>query len=159
MGIIAVAAADARSTRSPSHPTILNAAIMAGVISAVMGAFPHAARAQLPTINIQETCRAASRVMISLMGGSSGQNDFEICLDGENKARQQILKDWSTFQPADRAGCIQANVYLPSYVEWLTCFEMNKVVREARRQGRAMTSITNPDGSVTLPRVRSGRPY
>ena len=30
----------------------------------------------------------------------------------------------------DRAGCIQTKVYLPSYIEWLTCFEMNKVVRK-----------------------------
>jgi hypothetical protein len=156
MGIITVSAAGARSTWW--RPTISNAAIMAGVIAAVLGAWPDTARAQLPTINIQETCRAAAGVMISLMGGSTTQNDVDICLETENKARQQMLKDWSTFQPSDRAGCIQANVYLPSYVEWITCFEMNKVVREGRQQGRAMTPLTNPNGSMTMPRVPwSGR--
>jgi hypothetical protein len=79
----------------------------------------------------------------------------QICIEAENKARQQLLKDWSTYQASDREGCIQANVYLPSYIEWLTCFEMNKSVREARRQGRAMNQIVNPDGSVTLPPVSS----
>jgi hypothetical protein len=157
--LIAASVADAQSTRSPSHPIILKVAIMAGVIAAVMSTFPHAARAQLPTINIQQTCQIASKVMVNLMGGSTTQNDVEICLETENKARQQMLKDWSTYQPSDRAGCVQANVYLPSYVEWITCFEMNKVVREARQQGRAMSSLTNADGSMTLPRVRSGRPY
>ena len=157
MGIIAVAPAGAGSTRLPPHRIISNAAVVAGVIAAVMGAFPHAAQAQLPTINIQETCRAAAGVMVNLMGGSNGQNDVQICLETEDKARQQILKDWSTFQASDRAGCVQANVYLPSYVEWLTCFEMNKVVREARRaQG---TPFPSSSAVVTLPRVRSGRPY
>ena len=118
-------------------------------------AFPSAADAQVPSINIQETCRAAAAVMVNLMGGSTSQNDVQICIETENKARQQLLKDWSTYQASDREGCIQANVYLPSYIEWLTCFEMNKSVREARRQGRAMNEIVNPDGSVTLPRVSS----
>ena len=94
-------------------------AIAAGMIVAVLGAFPHAAQAQVPTINIQETCKAAAGVMVNLMGGSTSQNDVQICLETENKARQQLLKDWSTFKPSDREGCIQANQYLPSYIEWL----------------------------------------
>jgi hypothetical protein len=120
-----------------------------------LGVFPGTADAQVPSINIQETCRAAAGVMVNLMGGSTSQNDVQICIEAENKARQQLLKDWSTYQASDREGCIQANVYLPSYIEWLTCFEMNKSVREARRQGRAMNQIVNPDGSVTLPPVSS----
>ena len=95
--------------------------------------------------------------MVNLMGGSTTQNDVEICLETENKARQQMLKDWSTYQPSDRAGCVQANVYLPSYVEWITCFEMNKSVREARQQGRAMAGLTNPDGTLTLPPLSSSQ--
>jgi ElaB/YqjD/DUF883 family membrane-anchored ribosome-binding protein len=117
--------------------------------------FAETAHAQVPTINIQETCRAAAGVMVDLMGGSTSQNDVQICLESEDKARQQLLKDWSTFQASDREGCIQANVYLPSYIEWLTCFEMNKSVREGRKQGRAISGITNRDGSVTLPSVGS----
>jgi ElaB/YqjD/DUF883 family membrane-anchored ribosome-binding protein len=124
-------------------------------IAIILVVLASTAHAQVPNINIQETCRAAAAVMVNLMGGSTSQNDVQICLETENKARQQLLKDWSTYQPSDREGCIQANVYLPSYVEWLTCFDMNKSVREARRQGRAMNEIVNPDGSVTLPLVSS----
>ena len=91
--------------------------------------------------------------MVDLISLDPSQNDVQICLETENKARQQLLKDWSTFQASDRAGCIQPNVYLPSYVEWLTCIEMNKSVREARGQGRAMSETVNPDSSVTLPSV------
>jgi hypothetical protein len=48
-------------------------------------------------------------------------------------------------------GCIQPNVYLPTYIEWLTCIEMNKAVREARKSSG--TPIDNPSARVTLPRV------
>src|SRR5262249_4032838 len=96
------------------------------------------------------------------------------CMDTENKARDQMNKDWGTYPASDRAQCVQTRYYLPSYVEWLTCFEMNKVVLEARQQraqgasggaqaqgalGGARGSLggplTNPDGSITLPPVRS----
>ena len=35
--------------------------------------------------------------------------------------------------PADaRSHCVQTNVYMPSYIEWLTCFEMEIDVRKMR---------------------------
>jgi hypothetical protein len=137
------------------RPIIAHSAGLAAVLTGFMVGFAETAQAQVPTINIQETCRAAAGVMVNLMGGTSSQNDVDICLESENKARQQMIKDWSTFQPSDREGCIQTRVYLPSYIEWLTCFEMNKVVREARQQGRGTQALTNPDGSLTMPPLRS----
>ena len=131
-------------------------AIVTAVIIALVKFFAEAAQAQVPTINLQETCKAASGVMLALMGGTSSENDLKICIDSETKAREQIVKDWGTYPASDRADCIQPRVYLPSYVEWATCFEMNKVVRDARQQrGQAMGALTNPDGSLTLPLVRS----
>ena len=131
-------------------------AVAVAAITAFMGLFAEVAQAQVvPTINVQETCQAAAGVMANLLAGSTGVNDVQICMDSENKARDQIIKDWGTFTASDREGCIQPAGYLPSYVEWLTCFEMNKNVREARQQGRAMAPLTNPDGSLTLPPPRS----
>ena len=128
----------------------------AGVVAGLMSLFAQPAQAQsVPTINVQETCQAAAGVMANLLAGSTATNDVQICMDSENKAREQMIKDWGSFTESDRAGCIQASGYLPSYVEWLTCFEMNKSVREARQQGRSMGALTNPDGSLTLPPLRS----
>ncbi|HEY2183407.1 MAG TPA: hypothetical protein VGH39_00315 [Xanthobacteraceae bacterium] len=128
----------------------------AALLAAFVVVLPEPAQAQVPTLNIQETCRAAAGVMTNLaIGGTGGANEVEICLDSENKAREQLIKDWSSFQPADREGCIQTRVYLPSYIEWLTCFEMNKIVREAREQGRAVKSLTNADGSMAMPPLGS----
>jgi hypothetical protein len=105
---------------------------------------------QVPTVNIGATCRAASVVTVSLLG-STGTNDYQVCMDGENRARETIIKDWNAFAASDRAGCIQPYVYLPSYIEWLTCMEMNKAVREARKTSG--TAMDNPNAPVTLPRV------
>ena len=131
----------------------------AGLMAVAIVVCSEPARAQLPTIDIQATCQAAAGVMVSLLGGSTTQSDVQICLDSEQKAREQMLRDWSNFQASDRADCVQPNAYLPSYTEWLTCFEMNKVVREARQQGRMVTPLTNPDGSMTMPTIHWNRRY
>jgi hypothetical protein len=132
---------------------------MAGAIAAALSASTGICGAQqLPSVNIQETCRIASGVMVSLLGGNTTQNDVDICLETENKARDQIVKDWSSYQASDRSGCIQPAVYLPSYVEWLTCFEMNKVVREARAS-RGGPPPTGAGGIVTLPIVPWARGF
>ena len=131
----------------------------AAAIACFIGLFPGIAQTQVvPTINVQETCRAAAGVMANLLSGSSVANDVQICVDSENKSRDQIIKDWGSYTEADRSGCIQPAGYLPSYVEWLTCFEMNKVVRESRASHRAAAPNAMGGGVVTLPRVPwSGR--
>src|SRR5262245_60998568 len=145
--------------------------VAATLIAAFVGLSAEATQAQVPTINVQETCRTAAGVTVSL--GTPGVDDMKICTDTENKARDQIIKDWGSYPASDRVQCVQTRYYLPSYVEWLTCFEMNKVVREARQQRAQGTGgaqaqgalagapgslggpLTNPDGSITLPPVRS----
>ena len=127
---------------------------LAAAVSAVVcftGAFGCAAQAQVPVANIQATCKAASAVTLGLTGNTDSQNDINICLDSENTARQQLAKDWSTYVPADRTECVQTGVYLPSYIEWLTCLEMNRSVRQMRQAGQSMKGLTNPDGSMTMP--------
>src|SRR5262249_990804 len=137
------------------------------VAAALAGfAFADAARAQqVPTVNIQDTCQMAASVTYGLGTGATIQNDVDICLKSENDARQQMIKNWFHFEDTDRKGCIQPTVYLPSYVEWLTCFEMNKIVRQLKQQGQGAPglSILNPDGSFTMPtlpgRGMSSRSY
>src|SRR5947208_14806585 len=84
------------------RPAARSAALVLAV--GVFAISTNTARAQIPTINVQETCRAAAGVMLNLAIGGEGRtgpNDEQICLESENKARDQIIKDWSTFQAAD----------------------------------------------------------
>jgi hypothetical protein len=113
------------------------------------------AQAQIPAINVQKTCKAAASVMVNLAISGGSTDEVQICLNSENSARETMTKNWSTYQASDRSGCFQTNVYLPSYVEWLTCIEMNKVVREVKSKGRLLQTIENPDGTYTLPPLRT----
>ena len=91
----------------------------------------------VPTVNIQNTCKAAA----SVTSGTSVQQDINICVSSEEKARETMVKDWSNYPAVDRSRCMQAGVrvYLPSYVEWLTCLEMEAAVRKMRAEDK-----TNP---------------
>src|SRR5258706_1873600 len=91
-------------------------------------------RKELPGIDIQNTCKAAAGAMVSLMGGTTTEQDVNACLDSEQKARDQIVKDRATYSSADKKQCMRTDVYLPSYVEWLTCLEMEREVMKMERQ-------------------------
>ncbi len=95
-----------------------------------------AAGGGIPTINIQQTCRVAAGAMVSLIGGTTTENALSGCLSSEQSARDSIVKDWATFSAADRTQCVRPEVYLPSYVEWLTCLEMERDARKMRQQER-----------------------
>src|SRR5438034_801824 len=91
-------------------------------------------RKEVPSIDIKNTCKAAAGAMVSLMGGTTTEQDVNACLDSEQKARDQIVKDRATYSSADKKQCMRTGVYLPSYVEWLTCLEMERDVRKMERQ-------------------------
>ena len=110
-------------------------------------------RKEVPTINIQKTAQVAAGAMVSLMGGTTTEQDVNACLNSEQKARDQLVKDLATYAAADKVQCMRTDVYLPSYVEWLTCLEMGRDVRKMQREDQFGTG---PDtGSYTLPKVRS----
>jgi hypothetical protein len=104
-------------------------------------------RREVPGIDIQKTCQAAAGAMVSLMGGTTTEQDVNACLDSEQKARDQIVKDQATYSSADKKQCMRTGVYLPSYVEWLTCLEMERDVRKMERQ------LQFGAGPWTLPKV------
>jgi hypothetical protein len=95
----------------------------------------------VPTIDIHKTCRAAAVVT----AGTSPETDIEICVSSEEKAREQLVNDWSKYAVADKARCIQAGsrVYLPSYIEWLTCVEMETAVKNMRQEQKV-----GPTGAI-----------
>jgi hypothetical protein len=96
---------------------------------------PHlliAAPSGVPVIDIQNTCKIAAGSM-TIMAGSTVQSAIESCLRSEHGARDQLVKDWATYPATDKARCVQVKVYLPSYIEWLTCLEMERDVRALRK--------------------------
>ncbi len=100
----------------------------------------------LPAIDIQKTCRTSERELSAMF--ANGTTDyFESCMNTETAAREKLIEGWATFSTADRTGCVQPTVYMPSYVEWLTCLE---ITRDARSMRKA------PPASA--PKARFGKP-
>jgi len=110
------------------------------VPAAVASQIVLAAASSVPTIDIHNTCRVAAGAMVSLIGGTTTENALSACLNSEQAARDLIVQGWSTFSAADRTQCVRPNVYLPSYVEWITCLEMERDVRKMRQQEQANRS-------------------
>lgn len=158
MSVFSISSVHAGAARPRLRSIVASAAIIAGVITGLAGVFADIAQAQVPTVDIQKTCKAAAAAMVGL-GSPGSARDEEICLKSENDARERMIKDWSSFEASDRKDCVQADVYLPSYIEWLTCFEMNRNVRDMRQKGQVMPPVlpTGRDGYVTLPKTRNGK--
>ena len=116
----------------PFIPAIVGANILvAGIGSAT------------PTVNIRNTCQAAASVSTWIGGGISAETLVDSCLSSEQAARDLMVKNWSTFSAADKTQCVRPEVYLPSYVEWLTCLEMERDVRKMRQQDARAASNSN----------------
>jgi hypothetical protein len=85
----------------------------------------------VPTLNVEQVCRG-----IAQQGGVSF-HDTDIaeekknCLDSEKAIRDELVKEWSSFTPADKVACTNESTMGgdSSYTELLTCLEMARDVR------------------------------
>ena len=80
----------------------------------------------VPRFNVEPSCK----------GGldSPGLNErYSRCISEENEARKKLEGGWSRYPAGDRATCAQtAGVGAGSYVELLTCLEMDADVRKLK---------------------------
>jgi hypothetical protein len=88
-----------------------------------------AAAGGLPSIDIEKNCRESSDALY----GSTTANVYNSCVEDEKEASAKLAKDWAIFPAADKARCVHAAIYLPSYVEWLTCIEGESTLRRIRK--------------------------
>ena len=87
----------------------------------------------VPTLNVQPSCNAAG-----IEGMISGRT-AESCLNDEKSAREQLVKDWSSFSSTDKGHCLSmvSTGGSPSYVELLSCLEMSRDAKTVA-QGRPL---------------------
>jgi hypothetical protein len=98
-----------------------------------------AAGDSVPRIDPKPSCRGVSR-------SDNAQTDLKNCLQEEQGARDQLVKDWGKFRAADRASCVQLSTMggEPSYVELLTCLEMAAAAREGPPDMLAGSDLATP---------------
>ena len=90
----------------------------------------------VPVLNVEKVCQG-----IAQQGGVSF-HDTDIaeekknCLDSEQAVRDELVKQWSSFSPPDKAACTNESKMggESSYTELLTCLEMARDVRTMRSE-------------------------
>src|SRR6202011_1056401 len=93
---------------------------------------------KVPDLNFQPICRESGPANLA------GKDDIQTCLKDEGAARDALAKQWSQFESADRTRCIRLSTTngSASYVEVLTCLEMDRDAKKLRR-----TTGEGPDGA------------
>jgi hypothetical protein len=76
----------------------------------------------IPQANIKEICRSATVDSLPEDRASASRG----CIGDETAARDQLKQEWSRFTSADRSNCAQTPGMQFSYVELLTCLEMQR---------------------------------
>jgi hypothetical protein len=104
--------------------------------AAALASFLLVAAERVPMFKVEPHCRfVASRV------GST--EDLQVCLRKEREARQELMRQWTQFAPADKAHCLRLSTAGtdPTYTELLTCLEVQRdarLLRERNARDRAM---------------------
>jgi hypothetical protein len=113
---------------------ILPAVLMLGAHLAVPAAD------SVPTLNVDQVCTG-----IAQQGGVTFHDpqiaqEKKDCLDSEQAIRDELAKQWSSFNATDRIACTNESRMGgdSSYTELLTCLEMARDVRTMRNDAAAL---------------------
>jgi hypothetical protein len=91
----------------------------------------------VPSWDVTASCRAAATIAYNQTPGDRLQS----CLASEQRTRDELNKNWSTFPAADRISCVKSLTFSPTYTELATCLEMRRDVANSRD---AKPADTNP---------------
>ncbi len=108
-----------------------------------------------PKIDIQKTCRESSSALSGLTDTNS-QDSLSACLNDEQAARDQLVKDWATYPALAKTQCVQPKEYLPGYVEWQACLDMTRDVLNLRKQQAASANASANGGPSSKRGAGSG---
>jgi hypothetical protein len=90
----------------------------------------------VPSWDVTASCRAAASIAASQTPGER----LTSCLASEQRTREELNKNWSTFPADDRLGCVKSLTFSPTYTELVTCLEMRRDVKKMRGANPADTN-------------------
>jgi hypothetical protein len=83
----------------------------------------------VPNWDVSSSCRAAAKVAYAQTANEREKS----CMEGENRTREKLAADWSTFPAEERARCIKSiEWFSPTYTELAACLELYGQVRNLR---------------------------
>jgi len=82
---------------------------------------------RLPVFDIARSCK----LDLAATAGLTNAQSQKACVNDENRARQQLVSQWSKFSASSKAECIPQESIggTPSYVSLQTCLQMNQWAR------------------------------
>jgi hypothetical protein len=84
--------------------------------------------ASVPNWDVTSSCSAADQVA----AGQAGDRQ-KSCMEGENRTREKLAADWSTFPAEERTKCIKSiEWFSPTYTELFSCLELYANVKRVR---------------------------
>jgi hypothetical protein len=102
-----------------------------------------------PTLDVKATCRRAQPL------SGAEKSAYQSCMNDELEAQKELAKTWSTFRPGAQATCLQETKIgnAPSYVELLTCLQLDQQAAEAARENKKALKMPTgkPAPSGTVP--------
>jgi hypothetical protein len=105
-----------------------------------------------PTFDVQAICRREQVLL------DSQKTHYEGCLRDESDARKGMIKSWSSFTTGAQTMCAQETKIGggPSYVELLTCLELDQQGAAASLENKAALTVqpVNPARSTAATRQK-----
>ena len=90
----------------------------------------------VPNWDVTSSCRAAAKVAYTTDAASREKS----CMEGENRTREKLVADWSTFPAAERTRCIKSiEWFSPTYTELIACLEMYGQVKNLKENPASAT--------------------
>ena len=89
----------------------------------VAGSLVVAVADRVPVFDASRSCK----LDVAATTGLSVEQSLKNCVNDENRARQQLVSQWSKFSASSRSQCLPLESIggTPSYVSLLTCLQMN----------------------------------
>jgi hypothetical protein len=109
--------------------------------------FGPAARS-LPKLDIKATCRRAQPL------SGAEKSAYQSCLNDEIAAQKQLSRTWFSFKSGPRVICTQETKIggAPSYVELITCLELDKQAAEASNENKKQLKLPAPSSAAAPPK-------
>ena len=89
----------------------------------VAGSLVVAVADRVPVFDVSRSCK----LDVAATTGLSIDQSLKNCVNDENRARQQLVSQWSKFSALSRSQCLPLESIggTPSYVSLLTCLQMS----------------------------------
>ncbi len=90
----------------------------------------------VPQLNVEQVCDGIAQQGGVTFHDPAIAQEKKNCLDSEQATRDELVKQWSNFTPADKTSCVNESKMggESSYTELLTCLEMARDVRAMRNE-------------------------